>query len=125
MNVKHSACLAALVLGGAMALATPASAQRWNHGWGWGAPVAAGVATGAIIGGALATGGYYGPGHYGYGYGPGYYGPGYAYGPAYPAYNGAYAYEAGPPAVSTGPAVVERSDSSASCAARFRSGHVL
>jgi hypothetical protein len=131
MNVKSSACLAALVLSGAMALATPtpASAQRWHHGgWGWGAPVAAGVAglaTGAVIGGALASGGYYAPGYYGYGYGPDYYGPGYAYDyPAYgasPAY-GAYAYDWGSPAVGSTTTVVRRGgDSTASCMARFKS----
>lgn len=117
MNMKLSASLAALVLSGAMAAATPASAQRWNHGgWGWGGPAAAGaagLATGAIIGGAIASGAY-GPGYYGYGYGPGY-APGYDYGSA-------YGYEPGPGVAATETTVVPGGgDASAYCAQRFRS----
>jgi hypothetical protein len=58
---------------------------QWRGGWGWGAPVAAGVLAGALVGGALAA-----P-HYGYGpYYPGYY-PGpppayYGYPPQAPGY---------------------------------------
>lgn len=87
MKPKTSACLAALVLGGAVALATPASAQRWHR---WGGPLgagAAGLAAGAVIGGAVASSPYaWGPGYYGgyYGYEPDYYAyePGYAAGPS-------------------------------------------
>lgn len=71
----------ALALGTALVFAAPqpADAQRWHrhhhpHG-GWGGPAAAGIAgfaTGAIIGGALASQ-------------PRYYAPGPGYGPA-PAY---------------------------------------
>jgi hypothetical protein len=53
----------------AISAAAPAHAQR-----GFGAGLAAGVIGGAIVGGALASPYYYGPGY-------GYYGPGYAYGP--------------------------------------------
>jgi hypothetical protein len=51
----------------AISAAAPAHAQR-----GFGAGVAAGVIGGAIVGGALASPYYYGPGY-------GYYGPGYGY----------------------------------------------
>jgi hypothetical protein len=70
---------------------------RGGHGFGWGAP-AAGLAAGAIIGGAVAASqpwyGYdYSPGYYGYGYDPGYYSygydPGYSYGD--PGYSYGYA----------------------------------
>jgi hypothetical protein len=54
---------------------------RGGRGWGWGGP-AAGLAAGAIIGGAIAASqpyGYdYAPGYYGYGYDPGYNSYGYA-----------------------------------------------
>ena len=53
----------------AISAAAPAQAQR-----GFGAGLAAGVIGGAIVGGALASPYYYGPGY-------GYYGPGYGYGP--------------------------------------------
>lgn len=56
---------------------------RWRGGgWGWGL---GGLAAGAIIGGAIASGsyGYYGGGPY---YGYGYPGPGYGYAPAYYGY---------------------------------------
>lgn len=66
----------ALALGTALVFAAPqpADAQRWHrhhhrHGGGWGGPAAAGIAgfaTGAIIGGALASQ----PNYYGGGYGP-------------------------------------------------------
>ena len=62
----------AIALTTALALAavgTPAAARPWHRGWGG---AAAGFATGAIIGGALASRPYYG---YSYGYAP------YAYGP--------------------------------------------
>jgi hypothetical protein len=51
----------------AISAAAPAHAQR-----GFGAGLAAGVIGGAIVGGALASPYYYGPGY-------GYYGPGYGY----------------------------------------------
>ena len=63
--------------GPAIKNAAPASIEsvRWGHGgWGWG--VGAGLAAGAIIGGALVAPRYY------YGPGPYYYGPGPYYGPA-------------------------------------------
>src|SRR5437588_3996494 len=75
---------AALALAGVLAItattATSASAQWRRHGgWGWGPGIAAGVATGALIGSAVAGS------PYGYYYGE----PGYAY--ADP-----YVYDAGP-----------------------------
>jgi BA14K-like protein len=55
----------------------------WGYrrgGWGWGG-AAAGLAAGAIIGGAIAANS---APYYGYGYGPGYYpAPGYAVAPGY------------------------------------------
>src|SRR5436305_13509696 len=66
---------AALALAGVLAItattATSASAQWRRHGgWGWGPGIAAGVATGALIGSAVAArpyGYYYGdPCYYGY-----------------------------------------------------------
>ena len=52
--------------------------RRWNRGR-WVGPAAAGLAAGAIIGGALAS--QYNDGYYAYGAAPGYYAaPGYAYG---------------------------------------------
>lgn len=61
---------------------------RWHGGWGWGL---GGLAAGAIIGSAIASGGPYGyyggpyyGGPYGYGYAPAYYGYGPVY--AYPGY---------------------------------------
>jgi hypothetical protein len=103
-SVASSAGAAALPIGEALALknAVPAQVEtvRWyGRGWGWGAPLA-GLAAGAIIGGAIAGAPYYyGPGPYYYGPGPAYYGPGYApppgyYGPpaAAPAAGNAVAY---------------------------------
>jgi len=58
----------------AISAAAPAHAQR-----GFGAGLAAGVIGGAIVGGALASPYYYGPGYGYYGPGYGYYGPGYGY----------------------------------------------
>jgi hypothetical protein len=55
----------------AISAAAPAHAQR-----GFGAGLAAGVVGGAIVGGALASPYYYGPGYGYYGPGYGYYGPG-------------------------------------------------
>ena len=52
----------------------------WGRGWGWGG-VGAGLAAGAIIGGALAAPYYYGGGYYGGG--PYYANPYYAKGPGY------------------------------------------
>ena len=54
----------------AISAAAPAHAQR-----GFGAGLAAGVVGGAIVGGALASPYYYGPGYGYYGPGYGYYGP--------------------------------------------------
>ena len=85
MRKTLMALLAATTLGVA---ALPSSAEaRW--GWGWGG-FGVGLATGAIVGGALAAGAYY-P-YYGYDYGyPAYY-PG-----CYPGYcPGYYGYYGGP-----------------------------
>jgi hypothetical protein len=85
MRKTLTALLAATALGVA---ALPSSAEaRW--GWGWGG-FGVGLATGAIVGGALAAGAYY-P-YYGYDYGyPAYY-PG-----CYPGYcPGYYGYYGGP-----------------------------
>lgn len=67
-----------------------------GRGWGWGG-AAAGLAAGAIVGGAIAATqpyayGYdYAPDYYGYDYAPGYtYAPGYAYSPGY-----SYGYSSG------------------------------
>src|ERR1700751_3968083 len=96
MRKTLTALLAATTLGVA---GLPSSAEaRW--GWGWGG-FGVGLATGAIVGGALAAGAY-NP-YYGYGYGYGYpaYYPGYypGYSPAYygyyyggPRYYGYYPY---------------------------------
>jgi hypothetical protein len=102
-----------------LANSVPASAQRWHghRGFGVGAGIA-GLAAGALIGGAAAaTAPWWGPGYsyYGdYGYYPGYaYGPGYA--PAYayaPDYDQSYVYRASPDYAGRGDAY---------CAQRFRS----
>jgi hypothetical protein len=81
---------APLSLQGAAAAGSPVQTVEWrggHRGWGgrgwWGGP--AGLAAGAIIGGAVAASrpwyGYdydYSPGYYGYGYAPGYSDYGYA-----------------------------------------------
>jgi hypothetical protein len=63
---------------------------QWRGGWGWGAPVAAGVLAGALVGGALAAPYYgYGPGPYYPGAPSGYYGyppPAPGYPPPAPGY---------------------------------------
>ncbi len=86
---------------------------QWRGGWGWGAPVAAGVLAGALVGGALAA-----P-YYGYGpYYPGYY-PGpppayYGYPPQAPGYS--------PPAPGyAAQASASAGDPVAYCEQRFRS----
>jgi hypothetical protein len=76
---------------------------RGGHGFGWGAP-AAGLAAGAIIGGAVAASQPW----YGYDYSPGYYG--YGYDPGYTAYSYAPGYE-----------TVAPGGDAAYCAQRFRS----
>ena len=65
--------LTAIATAAAIAAATAALPPRAEAYRGWGG-VAAGVAAGAIIGGALASRGYYGYGPY-YGYAPYYYAP--------------------------------------------------
>jgi hypothetical protein len=87
MNVKKTlvAAVAALALGGGVAVATTAPAEaycgphgcygggHWHRGggWGWGPAVGLGIIGGAIAGAAIANSGpYYGPGPY-YGYGDG------------------------------------------------------
>ena len=107
-----------------LANGAPVSAQRWHghRGVGFGAGIA-GLAAGALIGGAAAavTQPWWGHGYsyYGdYGYYPGYaYGPGYVSAPAYayaPDYDEGYVYRAAPGYVAPG-----RDD--AYCAQRFRS----
>jgi hypothetical protein len=93
MNLR-TASLATVLLAAAVS-SLPASANaQWRGGWGWGG-FGVGLATGAIIGGALAAPYYsygYAPG-YSYGYAPGYsygYAPGYSYGYA-PGYSYGYA----------------------------------
>lgn len=95
---KHLCTLAAALVAGAAALATPTSAMpvsqglalknaapgavenvRWG-GWGWGL---GGFAAGAIIGSAIVAPRYYG---YPYGYYPAY--PAYGYPPPPPGYYG-------------------------------------
>jgi hypothetical protein len=77
----------ALALTGALALAMATPGQARN---GRNAALIGGFAAGAVVGAAVANGGYYGgPGYY-YGPGPYAYGPAYGYGP------GAYAYEPAP-----------------------------
>ena len=84
MNLR-TASLATVLLAATAVSSLPTSANaQWRGGWGWGG-FGVGLATGAIIAGALAA-----P-YYSYGYAPGYsygYAPGYSYG-----YNrGTYAY---------------------------------
>ncbi|MCZ7657233.1 MAG: hypothetical protein M5U07_04965 [Xanthobacteraceae bacterium] len=76
----------ALGLAGALTMASvDTSEARWRGGK-WVAAGAIGLAAGAVIGSALASRSYYGPGYsYGYGYG---YAPAYSYG--YPAYGYGY-----------------------------------
>lgn len=88
MQSKLTACIAALAIAAAsLAVATPASAQRWHrHYYGGGGAVLGGFAAGALLGGALAARPY---GYYGYGYGPYYSGPTvYDEGPVYAAPGG-------------------------------------
>lgn len=64
--------------------------RRWNRGR-WIGPAAAGLAAGAIVGGALAPR-YYDDGYYAYGAAPGYVGPRYgSYGSNAPIPGGSYA----------------------------------
>jgi hypothetical protein len=129
---------AALALTGCTFLASagPASAQNW---WWWPGAAAAGVAAAATspLWGAPGYG--YGPGYAygaGYAYGPSYgYGPGYAYSSGGPGYaysdgggGGAPAYydyvpgsNYGPAAATTAVESTAVSDSTPSCAERFKS----
>jgi BA14K-like protein len=122
MRSKLLPCLAAVAVAVPVVLASnaPASARWYGHrGFGVGAGIA-GLAAGALIGGAAAAAApWWGPGYsyYGdYGYYPGYaYGPGYGAAYAYaPDYDQGYVYRASP-----GYAVPGRDD--AYCAQRFRS----
>jgi hypothetical protein len=85
----------ALGLAGALTMATvDTSEARWRGGK-WVAAGAIGLAAGAVIGSALASRSYYGPGYsYGYGYAPAYsYGyPAYSYG-SYPVATYDYGYD--------------------------------
>jgi hypothetical protein len=67
MLYRKTAIALAAALTLAASAASPASARGWHHhgGWGWGG-AAAGFATGALIGGALASRPYYGYAPYGY-----------------------------------------------------------
>ena len=114
MQYRKSALAVVAALAATLAVATPASAAwrgggwhgGWHHGGSWhggrGIGLGLGLATGAIVGSALAAPYYYGGG--GYGYGP------YAYDEGY---DGAYA---AAPAYSSGD---DRDD--AYCAQRFKS----
>jgi len=86
MNLR-TASLATVLLAATAVSSLPTSANaQWRGGWGW-AGFGVGLATGAIIAGALAA-----P-YYSYGYAPGYnygYAPGYSYGYA-PSYSYGYA----------------------------------
>lgn len=70
----HQACAAPIgVFEFTKSVQSTAHPVYWRgRGWGWGAPVAGGLIAGAIIGGALASPYYYGPGYYP---GPTYYEP--------------------------------------------------
>jgi hypothetical protein len=91
MKLRTAAMATALVAATLPALPTSAHAFGFHHGgWGWGG-VGLGLATGALVGAALATP-YYGAYAYDYGY-PAYapaYGYDYGYAPAY-AYDYGYA----------------------------------
>jgi hypothetical protein len=89
MKLRTATLAAALVTAAIPSLPTSAHAFGFHGGWGWGwGGVGVGLATGALIGTALAAP-YYGGYAYDYGY------P--AYGPAYAAYGSpAYAYDEGP-----------------------------
>ena len=89
----------AAALTGALAVvtATPSQAQWYGRGWGWGAPIAAGIGllagavASAVAGPAYYYGGYGYPA-YGYNYGSGY--PAYGYGYGGPVYASGYSYDA-------------------------------
>jgi hypothetical protein len=116
MNLLNRTLAVALIAGGASSLSgsadavplgaslslrdasTPALQTVQWRGWGWGG-FGVGLATGAIIGGAIAASTYpaysYGYGYpgYGYGYVAGYgYAPVYRYAPTSPAYGYGYGY---------------------------------
>lgn len=106
MQYRKSAIAVVAALAATLAVATPASAAwrggGWHRGWhggGWhgrGVELGLGLATGAIVGSALAAPYYYGG--YGYGYGPYAYDGGYD--DAYAAAPGGYGY--GPSAYDEG-----------------------
>jgi hypothetical protein len=91
----------AVALTGALSVvtATPSQAQWYGRGWGWGAPIAAGIGllagavASAVAGPAYYYGGYYGYPAYGYNYGGGY--PAYGYGYGGPGYAASYTYDYG------------------------------
>jgi BA14K-like protein len=109
--VSFAGVASAMPIAGGPALGTAAPPNletvRWGgRGWGWGA----GIAAGAIVGGALLAPRYYGPRPYYYGSGP-YYAPGPYYADPGPYYADPGAYPADP----TG------GDPVAYCMQRFRS----
>ena len=80
-NIMRTSGLTAAAIAVVLASASPAMARPWHHHFGrFGAGAAAGFATGALIGGALASPYYYGGGPYDggpyYAYEPGYAGGG-------------------------------------------------
>ncbi len=75
-TIKTLTTLAAAATLAVVAVATPQPAEA--RGGALAAGIIGGLAAGAIIGSAAASGGYYGPGYY-YDPGPVYYGPGPAY----------------------------------------------
>ena len=108
-SVRKIVTAAALTGALAVVTATPSQAQWYGRGWGWGAPIAAGIGllagavASAVAGPAYYYGGYGYPA-YGYNYGGGY--PSYGYGYGGPVYATGYSYDMdygyGGPAAYTG-----------------------
>jgi hypothetical protein len=96
-SVRNIVTAAALTGALAVVTATPSQAQWYGRGWGWGAPIAAGIGllagavASAVAGPAYYYGGYYGYPAYGYNNGWGY--PAYGYGYGGPVYAPGYGYD--------------------------------